>query len=312
MLALSIVLFVFAASLLVVYFGELGRPIDDTPIYPRVPDEEFPEVHFVPNAPVIRAVPGSVLTFSFFVMDWKNDIENVIVTRYDVEVNGALSNQTILTEDIDYLVFEPGSSGYERKVFLGCRGEMRIRWRMTARDITREIHVTARDSAGNIGTHVYKFRVEAVQHCPDFELEEPAEFLMDAPVIPVELVVFENETLIDGVSVYVDGFLQGDLVEGAGYYAGSIQTVNIPSGLHILEVRVTLRSGVAMSVYTSLSVYSPSLVPSVSPPLAAMFVIFGVILLFVRRESKPEEEKVLVGVRGKVYAVEKRKRKKRK
>jgi hypothetical protein len=304
---MAMVLFVFAGCLLTIYFWNMAQPLTDEPIYPRSPDITPPYVDFVPHTAKITAIPNTIITVNIIVHDTQNEIADVVVWRYDIAADGeTLENQTQLIKDINYLVFKPGTNGYERKIFSGSYSEERLRWSFTARDINIMLHVVPRDGVGNSLSYEYKFRVEAVQNAPVYYLNEPDNFVMDESVIPVELIVTNGSAQIRDIKLKIDSVTQSSLVMmHQGVYSTTLMSANIPTGLHTLEVTVVLRSGIELSIYTTMVNYNPSLIPSVAPFIAGMCIVFGVIILLIRREKRPEEEKTLAGIHGKVYVREK-------
>ena len=297
MLALSIAFFCLAGVFLTMYVFENQRPVDDSPIYPATPDNGRPELYFIPNVHVIRALQGQEVPVNIIAVDWQSEID----------FHALYMNSTLLTEGAEYIIYRPGTTDYPRKIFTGCRDEFRIIWRCTALELTKsyELTLVTEDSAGNPSSMVYTFTVEVVQNAPTFHVLEPESFVADQLVIPVELELTANETMVRSMDVYISGQDMGPLTHTGGVtWRLDVSTALVPTGLHTMDIAIRLRSGLMISVYRCIVVHNPSLVPSMAPAVGIIFGILGGVMLIMRREKRPEDEKHLAGIDGKLYFIE--------
>lgn len=297
MLALSILFFVLAGVFLTLYAFENQKPIDDSPIYPATPDNTGPEIFFVPSVERIRALLNQEIVITIIVVDWQGEIDFYALYR----------NSTLLTEGNDYILHVPGTTDYPRKIFTGCRDEFRITYRITALAETTsyEIRIVTEDSAGNPSAMVYSFKVEVVQNAPEFQVLNPDAFVADQLVIPVEVELTANQTMVKSMDVYISGQDMGPLLPvGGDLWRLDVNAIMVPTGLHTMDIAIRLRSGLMISIYICVVIHNPSLVPSMAPAIGILFCILGVVVFLIRREMAPEDEKHLAGINGKLYFVE--------
>lgn len=250
-------LFIVAGVFFATYFVELGKPINEAPVYPRSPDSTPPEIRFIPNTPLVRTVRGSMVTINIFVVDWQNEIESCDLTKYDVALDGSLENYTILEEGGDYIVYKPGSTEYKRKLYPGSRDELRIIWRRPVMDTSHhQIHIIAFDSAKNRGDMYYNFKIEVVQNTPSYYFVEPEEFELDRAVLPIDMRVTSNGSMISFVRILMDGIDIGGMAKTTpGSYYFEIHSINVPTGLHTCTICVVLRSSITLT-YTFCTLWT--------------------------------------------------------